>query len=543
MKLSSPRVLLVILFAALSLLLAACGSDDEGGDGTADLGPDPATLAPADSPIYYEQVVRPEGSQAEDLNSALGKLLLTEDPAAMTISGIDEGLAEDGLSYSEDIEPWLGTRAGAFLTDFDVASEDGEGAVAVAVTDAEAAQSFIDKAAESGDADLQEAEYNGVSYLTEPDEASIGIVGDFLVAGTDEGFKDAVDTSEGDSIADDTDVQEEFSDAPEDSLLKLYVDTPTLVDLIESSGGLTAEQSEQFKTQIAAYADGPVAAWGTATADSMTISTNSPAMEGAGESSDLVTSFPADAWLAFAAGDVGSQIEAQIDQAVSAFESGFESEGTGLKAPDLEAEIRKSTGLDITKDFAWIGDAGGFVQGASVLGIGGGLVIEATDEQAASDSLEKIQTALGKQPGLEITPGEGGGFRAQIAGAPVGAEVAVQDGKVVVAAGGASVDDVLSPAEALGDSDRFGTASESLGDGLTPSFFLDFAPLVSLIESTGQATSDPSYQQAAPYLGALDYLIAGSGADGDRTNSSITLGVKESEGGSSEEAPAAALTP
>ena len=97
----------------------------------------------------------------------------------------------------------------------------------------------------------------------------------------------------------------------------------------------------------------------------------------------------------------------------------------------------------------------------------------------------------------------------------------------MVAVGGATVADVLSPSETLGDSDRFAEVSGSLGEDVTPSFFLDFAPILSLAESTGQASSDPDYQMAKPYLDALDYFVAGSKVDGDRSMASIVLGIKE----------------
>ena len=153
-------------------------------------------------------------------------------------------------------------------------------------------------------------------------------------------------------------------------------------------------------------------------------------------------------------------------------------------------------------------------------------MIESTDDDAASATVDKLEAALQKERSLQISSTDTG-FAIQVAGAPVGAEVAVQDGKFVVAVGGATVADVLSPSETLGDSDRFAEASGSLGDDVTPSFFLDFAPILSLAESTGQASSDPDYQMAKPYLDALDYFVAGSKVDGDRSTASIVLGIKE----------------
>ena len=52
--------------------------------------------------------------------------------------------------------------------------------------------------------------------------------------------------------------------------------------------------------------------------------------------------------------------------------------------------------------------------------------------------------------------------------------------------------------------------------------------MLSLVESTGQATQDPQYQSAKPYLDALDYIVSGSKVDGDRSTASVVLGVKDS---------------
>jgi hypothetical protein len=105
---------------------------------------------------------------------------------------------------------------------------------------------------------------------------------------------------------------------------------------------------------------------------------------------------------------------------------------------------------------------------------------------------------------------------------------------VVAAVGGATVDDVLSPSDTLADSDSFSSAQDALGDGIDPSFYVDFGPILDLVQSTGQATADPSYQAALPYLSALDYLVGGTGIDGDRVNGSFVLGLQEptSESGS-----------
>jgi hypothetical protein len=208
-------------------------------------------------------------------------------------------------------------------------------------------------------------------------------------------------------------------------------------------------------------------------------------------------------------------------------------------SPDkVTSQLQKQIGLDFERDLSWIGNVSGFVQGTSIFGLGGGLIVEATDEDAASATLDRIQQALSRSRSVQVTPRQGGGtgFDLQVSGAPVGAEVALEDGKVVAAVGGANVDDVLSPSDTLGDSDSFGAGQSALGDGIDPVFWLDFSPILDLVQSTGQATSDPSYQAALPYLSALDYAIAGSGVDGDRLDSSFVLGLQEPTSGSGAEA-------
>lgn len=549
-KVLTPLRLTVLLAVlALALAVSACGggSDDSTTD-VADLGPDPATMAPADAPFYIDAVVKPDGTMSEDLDSALSKLLATDDPFGKLRSAIDDGLSSDpdsaGITYTDDIEPWLGARAGGFLSDYDPATDQGEGAVSFAITDADAAQAFIDKASTLDPSSKTTDEtYEGVDYkLDAADNSAVGIDGDFLVAGTEQGFKDAVDAGAGDSLADNPDASAARDDAPDNSVFSGYVDTAAVIDLIKSSGALSGEQLKQFDEQVSKYSDGPIGFWGAAGPSSLMIGASGPTQDGAAGPSDLITSFPADSWLAFASAGFGDQLETSIGQFKSGFEAALKEQGgAGLNVDPL-AELKQSTGLDLDTDLDWIGDIGGFVQGSSVLGLGGGLVLQATDEDAAKATIGKLQTALQGSGSLQVTPTDTG-FSIQVAGAPVGAEIGLQNGEVVLAVGGDTIDDVTSPSETLDGSDRFNAAADALGDDVTPSFFLDFEPVISLFESTGQATQDPDYQSAKPYLDALDYLVSGGKVDGDRTTASIVLGLKDATAESTDTAAAALTAP
>ena len=148
----SPASLLV------SIALAACG----GAGGAADA--DPAKAVPAGTAIYFEGVVRPEGDQREDVLDAAGKVLRTDDPEAKIRELIDQGLKEsDGpaVDYEKDIAPWLGEKAGVWVTGVD---REKPGYMAVIATkDTEEAQKAIDKAVEDEGSEKNRS-YEDVDY-------------------------------------------------------------------------------------------------------------------------------------------------------------------------------------------------------------------------------------------------------------------------------------------------------------------------------------------------------------------------------------------
>jgi hypothetical protein len=93
MRTNLLRLTVLAVLALAAVVLTACGSDS--GSDTADLGPDPASMVPADTPFYVEAVVRPEGQLGDDLESALSKLLVTDDVSGKLHDAIDEGLASE----------------------------------------------------------------------------------------------------------------------------------------------------------------------------------------------------------------------------------------------------------------------------------------------------------------------------------------------------------------------------------------------------------------------------------------------------------------
>ena len=131
-----------------SLAAGGCGGDDGSGE--------LASMVPPDVPFYVEAVLRPDEDQRSAIESLTTRLGL-DDPGARLIEAFDAGLAgEPGeFTYADDIEPWLGDRGAFFVRSFGSAGTETDGAAVVEVTDADAAQDFIDRAAEA-DPDVEE---------------------------------------------------------------------------------------------------------------------------------------------------------------------------------------------------------------------------------------------------------------------------------------------------------------------------------------------------------------------------------------------------
>ena len=150
------RALLAGLAALTALALAGCGGDDGGGS-SGDL----AGYTPQNVPVYVEGTIRPEGELRDNVESLVSSVAGIDDPGKRIIDeinselGAGEGENGSGLTYEEDIEPWLGEEAAVFLGDF--SGDDEKSGVIVSTTDSEAAQGFLDKISDMAGENLKSA--------------------------------------------------------------------------------------------------------------------------------------------------------------------------------------------------------------------------------------------------------------------------------------------------------------------------------------------------------------------------------------------------
>jgi len=505
-----PRTPLTFTALLTTIAVASgCGSDDGSASGG-------ASLAPAGAIMYGEATLAPEGDQRAALDALARKFPGRGDAGQRVRSLMEKAFSESdsGLSYTEDVEPWLGDEAAFFLNR--VGDDDAEGAFLVATEDEERALAAVEKA----EGDAREASYKDHDYLTYEDDTAAATVDGWLVIGSVSGFKAAVDTAEGGEPLEDAERYDQaLADAPEQRLGFLYFDTRGLFEQLQRAPGgaalgpFTRLFQEPYVTTIDAEED--VVKFEATVPESLV-----RALPVFGQGSDLAGELPGDSWLTIAQPDLGETLDSYI---------GLFAGAVGGRDM-IEGQLEAATGLDLQRDvLGWMGDFGLFVRGTSVSELNGALVVETSDEAASGRLIDAIaRLARGQADGGErVLPlqlgggGEGVTLRAPELPQPV--HLFQRDGRVVFAYGDAAAEDALAPAERLADTAEFKDAERALGD-VAVSFYLAVGPVLDLADSAG-AASDEGFQEARPYLEPLGALAGGASEDGDKLRSAFGLTV------------------
>jgi hypothetical protein len=510
---------LLLACTALAIpALAGCGSGDD-----VDVGP--AAAVPESTPVYVEATVRPEGEAKAGAEAALGKILDTNDPGAKLISLIERETTPhlkpgEQFTFDEDIDLWLGERVGVFFSSFE---DDSDGILVIESKDNEAAlNAFREDDRVTG----QTGEYDGHTYEFQTEEGGgttvFGPVGDFIVVGPEEGFKQAVDASEGGNLRDSDEFKDSIADLPDDSLGILY-SVPR--DFLEA---IPDEEVDPIGRSVLEKAAGdsldePVVGDLTASAEEIELDVTA-AGGGDPDQSSLLDAVPAQSWLALSTGDLGKTAKQLIDRLEESGIPGFE---------ENLSQVEDVTGASLDELTGALGDSALYVQGVTEEKLSGALIIQSNDTELTGRLLTQLQGLLSAGGGAqfkELTlPGGGSGFSFfDPTEAPQPIEVAQQADKIVIGYGSGSTQQALGGEGAsdgqLSTTPAFAAAAEKLSS-LGLDAFLSFPPLFQLAESEG-AARDPGYVEAKPYIDALDYLALGAGSDDDRAELRFVIGLK-----------------
>jgi uncharacterized protein DUF3352 len=493
---------------AVVAVLVGCGGDEGSAGGAS--GADPAQAVPAGSPVYVEAVVRPEGEQGDNAKAVLERFLGDRSLTDM----IDEQLKEDGQTYAEDIEPWLGQRIGIGV--FDLQADEPSFIGAVAITDAEKAEAAL---AENGE---KEASYQDTQlYLS--DDTYAGVAGDYIVfAGSEQAVQRGIDTVDGDSIAEDSGFEDAMNELPDERLGAVYVDTKAIGELAAQDPDVDPAARSVIEKFFAGGA--PITAALTAQENGVTVESHVPTAAlgplgplSTGEAPDLVADAPAGTWAVVGYKDVGETLKTTIETFAGAM-------GGAALSGQLESQI----GINLDRDlFSWVGDLAVFVRGDSMSTLDGALVIQASDEDAAKAAIPRL-VAAAKRSGAIIQPAQIDGadtaFATPLPSGPGPVILAYGNGRVVLAVGEEAAAEAIDPSETIDDTGLYGRAEDAIDD-VAPSTIVDFETALKLIVESG-AASDADFAEAQPYLDQLSLLVTGAEEDGDQLRSLFTVTLK-----------------
>ena len=503
----TPFPALAAAALAAALVVAGCGGSSNSGDAN------PASVVPATAPLYLEATIRPQGDQKTAIEGIIKKLGGVENPGEQIQKLIDNASKKSGdkLDYSKDIEPWLGDRLAIAAPSLRGSGSNQDVAVIIATKDAGKAQDAIDKDKQSGATDQ---EYNGVKYTLNGDTAE-GIVSDFVVIGSEKGFKAIVDGSKGDSLADSDAYKNSAAAGGGDQLGLIYLNTRRFIDDLSASGQLSAAQVDQFKQLAGTQGTAPVVGSLSAQTDQITLALTGPAAEAANvtSQSSVLPALPAATWLALGVPKVGASISGQIAKTGGAA-SAIESFGNQIKA---------QTGIDLQRDvFDVLGDMAFFASGTTVESLNAGAIFDTSSQADGARLVRKLAPLVsraGASSGTKVAV-VAGGFSVTSPRLP-GKVVVVQRGnKMAIVYGG--VDRALDSGQTLADNPDFRDAARAIGAPVT--FFLSFGALSAIGEAT--AGSNPQFSQAKATLDKLNWLSFGGKADGKTQVAKIILKLK-----------------
>jgi len=576
------RALVALSLVAASLASVGCGSSGSSGSSA-----DPANAVPASAPLYIGAIVRPEGSLQAAARSAGQTLTHQADPYLRLLAALQTP-GSGTLDFKRDVAPWLGPRAGAFLSTptadkseealnkllallqqgllgrsssgaaFPFAAHAVEGAIVLDTRDTAKARSFLKALAARAGA--QAKSYRGVSYQATSSGIAFGVAARLAVIGTETALHAVIDTtSGGPSLARAASYARLLAAAPQGALAHVYVDPAALAGPRGSKAPSSASAFSLLagnrpvnvslvpsKTSIALDADALA-------------STGAPGGAGAGgllassaQAAVALGELPGESWLAAGLGEVGATLRsggAGALQGIAALGQQLTGAGAGEQAGGISvggllggilAPLRAlgsesaSARSELT---SWMGSAGLFASGSGLLELQAGIAIESKDRSLSKAAVAKVGAML-RQGGGSVQsatiPGADAAISARVSGLPVvlyianGIDAAGKT-KFVIGVGEASVQAALNPSSTLSGTAAYGTASAALG-GARPSVIVDFPTLLGLLEGVG-LSEDPTIAPFVPYLRSLTTLSGGASTVGDGVERfRLVLGLQQQNG-------------
>jgi Protein of unknown function (DUF3352) len=512
------RLLIILLVTALATVAAGCS---EGGSSSST----GANFAAPESLVYVEAKLNPSGTLKSNVDALAEKIGGIDNLGDYIVSQLEGAAQEDGetLDFAQEVQPWLGGRAGIAFKQLEENGELDEPLIAIETTNPAAAQRFVDERVGQSNEPFRSGSYEAADFEVGGAEGNaIGVVDDFLlIADGERQFKDAVDASQGDSLADEDGFEETISAASNASIADVYVDV----------GGLIDEGEDKIDSQTLQFLEStgvnPTEATAVASvvpgADQIEIDVSGDLggkKAPTGDASELLDSLPGSSLAAFAVSGFREQVEEAIDDL----------DASGIP-PDLPPNQLKSTlnqaGIDLDSIAASVQDAALFVEGSSRSNLGGALVLATDGSSEAKQVIGSIGILLRSARIAGVTALGGGTSGFSIRSPELGDKpvvVAAKGSQIVIGYGLPQALAALDTGAALEGSSAYEAAVSSLGK--TPiSGFAD-GPAALLLAEALVPRSKTEFWEAVPYLKKIRFIAVGRGVDDELATARVIAGLK-----------------
>jgi hypothetical protein len=542
-------VALAVVLGVVILIVVGCGSARKTGTSV-----DPARAVPASAALYAGADVRPK-AEKRSAALAVGRALTHQSDPYLRLLSVLQTPGSPAPSFSRDVAPWIGNRAGLFLTSlrssgpllallqqgllgqpsssgafpFGTAAPGGgsQGAIVLDTRDLKKATAFVHGAAVRAGA--RSTGYRGVAYELSGGDVAFGIVRKFAVIGSDAGMHAVIDTTLGGAaLARAPSYASLLAFEPAKAVAHIYANADAAGAGGGSASGLGGLLSLLSGARQMNLSLVPSASSLAVDVDTLSSSSASQGLSPfSSEASRALGELPADSWFAVGLGDVGHTLAADVQKlqglASLAGPQGQAAPAAGLNLRSLVEAVTtplKVLGAntpEAKRSFqSWMGSAGIFAAGASLLELKGAVVIGSKDAAASHAAVAKLGArlrAMGAAVQPASVPGTDAAVSARLSGLPVALVIASGraaggQSRFVIGLGEPSIAAALSPTSLLASASAFSSAASALGEGAQPSIILDVPTLLSLLEGIG-LSEDPSISGFVPYLRSLTTVAGG----------------------------------
>jgi hypothetical protein len=542
-------VLVAVALAVVTAVAAGCGSSHTSGTSA-----DPAGAVPASAPLYVGAEVRPTGSKQAAALSA-GRALTHQADPYLRLLAVLQTPGSPALNFGRDVAPWLGPRAGIFLSSLrgsaslltlvqqgllgqssgagafpfgtnGAGAAGPQGAIALDTRDMQKAKAFLETAAARAGAHA--TSYRGVAYQLSGSDVAFGIVHGLAVIGSDSGMHGVIDTTlGGPSLATAPPYAALLAIAPPASVAHLYWNASSAASAGAPSGvaGLLQVFSGARQVNVSLVPSSSSLALDVDTLTSGAL--GSATQTTSSEASLALRELPAESWLAVGLGDVGHTLAADVQalRGVGSFagaQASSSASGLNLKSL-LEGLTTPLNALaeqtpEAKRSFqSWMGSAGIFATGMSLLELKAAVTIDSKNPALSRAAVAKLGArlrAMGATVQPASLPGTDAAATVRVAGLPVALVIAngrsaSGQTKFVLGIGESSIGVALNPSGTLASAPALGEAASVLGEGAQPSIIVQVPTLLSLLEGIG-LSEDPTISSFVPYLRSVTTIAGGA---------------------------------